>query len=68
MFNTTLASCTIAQILPKYSFQSLLKVIFFLKYMMTGPVLGMGELDCRPERRTAGGGKPTLLISIATCE
>jgi len=61
-FNTTLASCTIVQILPKYSFQSLLQVALYLKCMMTRPVSGMGGSGCRPVRRTEGGGKPTLVI------
>jgi len=37
-----LASCTIVQILPKCSFQSLLQVAVYMKCMMTGPVSGMG--------------------------
>jgi hypothetical protein len=62
MFNSTLASCTIVQILPKYSCSSLLQVVLYLKCMMTGPFSGMGEPGCRPVRRTEGSGKPTLVI------
>jgi hypothetical protein len=62
MFNTTLASCTIVQILPKYSFQSLLQVSLYLKCLMTGPVSRLGEPGYRPVRRTKGSGKPTLVI------